>query len=492
MKAVMLMFDSLNRHFLRCYGGHEWVHTPNFDRLAQRSVRFNRAYCGSMPCMPARRELHTARPNFLHCPWGGLEPFDDSTIELLGRSGVHTHLASDHYHYWEENSNNYHTKYSTWEFFRGQEGDPWIGQVAPPDVPEHINGKGRPQDWINRPHIATEATAPTPLTVDAGLKYIRRNRQQDNWFCQIECFDPHEPFCFDEGYKKPYSRHFDAYEGPLFDWPGYRKRENETDEQVEHVRHNYAALVSQCDAQLGRVLDLFDELDLWSQTMLIVNTDHGHFLGERDHFAKNYMPWWEELSHLPLFIHDPRCPQADGQQRNSLVQTIDLGPTLMEYFGVERTEDMLGQPLRSVIESDTGGRGAGLFGIFGQHVNVTDGRYVYMRAATTSTGGPCYQYTLLPTRLRRDMLQGRRPHVNLADPLPFSKGLGVLRIGDGRGGNTGHRDNYGTLLYDLENDPHQQHPLDDADLEKRMAELLVEQMRIAAAPSEQYQRLGLV
>ena len=77
MKAIMVMFDSLNRHMLPSYGC-EWIHAPNFERLAERSITFDNCYVGSMPCMPARRELHTGRYNFLHRSWGPLEPFDDS------------------------------------------------------------------------------------------------------------------------------------------------------------------------------------------------------------------------------------------------------------------------------------------------------------------------------------------------------------------------------------------------------------------------------
>jgi arylsulfatase A-like enzyme len=60
MKAILLMYDSLNRHMLPPYGC-EWVHAPNFTRLAERSLVFENCYVGSMPCMPARRELHTGR-----------------------------------------------------------------------------------------------------------------------------------------------------------------------------------------------------------------------------------------------------------------------------------------------------------------------------------------------------------------------------------------------------------------------------------------------
>src|SRR5438045_4422444 len=88
MKAVMVMFDSLNRHMLPPYGC-TWTHAPNFARLAQRTVTFDRSYVCSMPCMPARRDLHTGRPNFLHRSWGPLEPFDDSMPEMLRNNGIY-------------------------------------------------------------------------------------------------------------------------------------------------------------------------------------------------------------------------------------------------------------------------------------------------------------------------------------------------------------------------------------------------------------------
>jgi len=109
MKAIMLMYDSLNRRFLPPYGDQE-VHAPNFRRLAERTVTFDNCYVGSMPCMPARRELHTGRYNFLHRSWGPLEPFDLSMPEILRHHGVSTHLISDHQHYWEDGGATYHQR----------------------------------------------------------------------------------------------------------------------------------------------------------------------------------------------------------------------------------------------------------------------------------------------------------------------------------------------------------------------------------------------
>ena len=199
MKAIMVMFDSLNRHYLPPYGCQN-VRAPNFARLARCATTFDNSHVCSMPCMPARRDLHTARPNFLHCPWGQLEPFDDSVPQMLKENGVYSHLVSDHYHYWEDGGATYHSRYNSWQSFRGQEGDLWGGQVAAPDLP--LGGVGRFEaldrltrhDLLNREVARRETDLPQVQTFAAGLDFIERNRDEDNWFLQIETFDPHEPF----------------------------------------------------------------------------------------------------------------------------------------------------------------------------------------------------------------------------------------------------------------------------------------------------------
>ena len=75
MRVVYALFDTLNRQSLECYGGTS-VRTPNFNRLAAQTVAFDNHYVGSLPCMPARREMMTGRHNFLHRSWGPCEPFD--------------------------------------------------------------------------------------------------------------------------------------------------------------------------------------------------------------------------------------------------------------------------------------------------------------------------------------------------------------------------------------------------------------------------------
>ncbi|MDF2560277.1 MAG: Arylsulfatase [Microbacterium sp.] len=485
MRAIMVMFDTLNRRFLPPYGAEREI-APNFTRLAERAATFDTCYAGSMPCIPARRELHTGRYNFLHRSWGPLEPFDDSVPEMLKNAGVYTHLVTDHKHYWSDGAANYHTRYTSFEFFRGQEGDPWKGHVADPVIPEGVIDRSDPvwrQDWVNRRYFTAEADHPQTRTFDAGLDFIQTNRASDHWFVQIEAYDPHEPFL---SYARYRSRYGIDEAAPHFDWPSTRKV-IESAEEVQHARAEYSALLSMCDASLGRVLAAMDECEMWDDTLLIVCTDHGLLLGEHEWWGKNVQPWYDETIHTPLFIWDPRTG-VTGHRRGSLVQTIDLGPTLLEFFGVSRTADMQGKPLRDVIASDTPVRDAALFGSAAGHVNVTDGRYVYMRACVDETNSPVVDYTLMPARYSKPLTPDELRTATLVAPLSFSKGTPVLRIEADIFGNP-HA--FGTLLFDLVDDPLQERPLRDPEIELLMATKLVELMRRSDAPDEQYIRLGL-
>lgn len=498
MKAIMLMFDTLNRHYLPCYGC-DWTHAPNFRRLAEKTCVFDNCYVGSMPCMPARRELHTGRYNFLHRSWGPVEPYDDSAISMLSQSGVYTHLTTDHQHYWEDGGATYHFRYTSFDFIRGQEGDPFIGDVNAMKGYDKINNTAgefkTKMDAVNRTYMPKEEDMPQVKTFSKGMEFIERNKNADNWFLQLECFDPHEPFFVPESYKALYD---DDYTGVPCDWPGYGHAEF-TDEKREHVRKTYAALLSMCDHYLGKVLDLMDENDLWKDTMLIVNTDHGFLLGEHDFWGKNIMPWYNETALIPLFIWDPRSRIA-GERRSALVQTIDLPVTLLRFFGLDKTKDMEGHDLADTIVRDTPVRDAAMFGVYGGHACVTDGRYVYMRGIGEGENEPLYQYTYMPTHLYNMFSVPEMLTTELAEPFSFTKGCRLMKIRSGRWvekdthARIGYVDAahiHDNLLFDLESDPDQKHPLDDPELEAKMLKKLVALMERNDAPAEQYQRLKI-
>ena len=487
VRCVMVMYDSLCKRFLEPYGCTDTI-TPNFKRLAEHSVQFDNCYVGSLPCMPARREMHTGRYNFLHRSWGPMEPFDDSMPRILKENGVHSHLCSDHTHYWEDGGATYHTKYTTWEGFRGQEGDPWKGVVGGVPLPETVKpfsegmraGLFR-QDAVNRTFMAQEEMHPQTLTFDAGLQFIERNREADRWFVQIECFDPHEPYFSYEKYKKLYE---DGYDGKQFDWPDYAPV-TESEKEIAHLRNEYRALVTMCDANLGRVLDAFDAHDLWKDTMLIVCTDHGFLLSEHGYWAKNYMPQYNEISNTPLFVWDPRLGKR-GETCAQLVQTIDLPVTILNFFGLPVPKDMQGKDLYAAAAKEEAVREGALFGVFGSHVCVTDGRYVLMKAPATPESTPLYEYTLMPQHMNKEFSVEELKTAQMHPGFGFTKGCPVMRIDAGK-----RNFKFGDLLYDLENDPQQLQPIEDEAVKARLTALLVKLMKENEAPAEQFVRLGL-
>lgn len=205
MKAIFIVLDTVRRDYLQAYG-NDWVKTPNLMRLAQRGVTFDNHWVGSLPCMPARREFMTGRYNFIYRGWGPIEPYDDTLPAELRKRNVFTHLLTDHDHYFELGGENYHTAFNTWAFFRGTEHDPWASFVDALALPEHL-GQLSQQNWHNRQLQLNEEDFSGPRTAQAAVHWLDANHEADDWFLQVEIFDPHEPFYCTDRYREMYGRH---------------------------------------------------------------------------------------------------------------------------------------------------------------------------------------------------------------------------------------------------------------------------------------------
>lgn len=496
MKTVLLFFDSLNRLALETYGG-TGIQSPNTRRLAERAVRFDNHYVGSLPCMPARRDLHTGRLNFLHRSWGPLEPYDNSMVAMLRRQGVYAHLVSDHFHYFTEGGATYHTQYSSWDFIRGQEADRWQAMVRPPVErfretyhPKQVNlaDDRYLAHMVNREFIKEEADFPMVQCFESAFAFLDRNRDQDNFFLQLECFDPHEPFFAPRAYRERYP---DAgYRGPILDWPRY-DRVSESAQEIAELRTNYAALVTMCDAYLGRLLDYFDAHDLWRDTALVLTTDHGFLLGEHDWWAKNRMPFYNEISHIPLLVYHPSFAAQGGSARRALTQSIDLMPTLLDFFGMAAPPEAEGTSLRPLLAGDGDHRPAVIYGMFGGATNVTDGRYTYFLYPERIESQELYEYTLMPVHMRSFFQPEEFRGMTLAEPFNFSKGIPLMRMAARPALKVGRMEDTTTALYDLARDPGQMTPIEDVAVKARLTAEMVRLMIRNDAPDEAFARLGL-
>ncbi|MBQ6333788.1 MAG: sulfatase-like hydrolase/transferase [Erysipelotrichaceae bacterium] len=486
MRTIMVMFDTLTRKFLPNYG-NDWVKAPNFERLAEKCLTFDKFYAGSLPCMPARRELHTGKHNFLHRGWGPLEPFDHSAMEVLRENDIYTHLVTDHSHYWEDGGCTYHNRYDTWEGFRGQEGDRYVAHDIEVDVKQShpLNKKGISvvQHYRNRTRQTCKEDMPSVKTFAAGIEFLKEHVCKDNWFLQIEAFDPHEPFYVSQEFRKLYGL---PEEETLY-WPRYGGMPEEYRNDMELCRKEYAALISMCDESLGKVLDLMDENDMWKDTCLIVNTDHGFLLGEHEYLGKNFPPCYDELVHLPFFLHVPGV--AEGGRCDILCSTVDIPLTLLDLYGCDKNslEETDGRSILSVLRKEEEEKESVLFGLHGHYTCISDGRYVYMKN-TVNREVQLYEYTLMPTNIRGFFSKDQLEKAQICQGNRFTNHIPCMKIPMNNFYLHFPQDE---RFFDLEKDPDQSEDLigkmDLGDWNKKLRIALEK----AGAPEEEFERLGI-
>ena len=484
MRTVFILMDSLNRHYLSSYTD-SWVKTPNLDRLADRGVVFDNHFSGSLPCMPARREMMTGRLNFLETKWGPIEPWDRTLPALLRDRGVYSHLITDHYHFFHVGGDGYHDQFDSWEFERGQEGDKWRPVVDAPAPPPDARGKGikRGAYWRNRALMDTEddLSYSTPRCFQDAIEFLDVNKSADSWHLHLEVFDPHEPFDAPQKYRDLYE---DTWDGYFYNWPAYDKLDPELDneEAVRHIRIRYAAALTMADAWLGKLLDKLDEIEAWKDTTVILTTDHGHLLGEHGYWAKNYMFDYAELSHIPLFVCSPDCAKG---RREALTATIDLAPTILEVHGGTPNPEMHGQSIAPLLSADAPHHDWVLYGYFGKDVTMTDGRTTYTRQPLAGSVTHLHTGDLRNIRVGEETMRKAESGVFLAE----TRGIPHFRMAVP---SHRHRDApEGSLIYDLVADPNQQHPVESSDREVELAQTMRDLLRRYDAPESQFTRLGL-
>jgi len=497
--AIVILPDSLNRHMLGAYGGREFP-TPNLDRLAARSLRFTKHYAASLPCIPARHDILCGAWDFLWRPWGSVEIWEDAITAHLRKAGVVSQLISDHPHLFETGGENYHVDFTAWDYQRGHEGDPWKTKADPSWAGAPMFGFQRdiPYDR-SRGWFKSEADFPGPRTMQAAANWIGENAgAHDRFFLFVDEFDPHEPFDTPDHYVKRTDPDWDG--APLI-WPPYAvdavKRGVITEREGRHIRALYGAKLMMIDHWLGRILDAIDAQDLWCDTMVILCTDHGHYLGEKDIWGKPAVPLYETMARIPLFI---AMPGVAAGTCDALTTSVDIFATLAEFFGVaekirQRTHGVSLLPLLSGQKKSV--RDWILAGVWGREVHYIDGTIKYARAPSGENAPLSMwsnRWSTMPThiltreqelplpdeRARLDRMPGSKVPVirqmwDASDALPYWAG----------------RRFSGNHLFDLRNDPGEDANLTGTSGEKAALEALHAALKSIDAPAEQFARLGL-
>ncbi|MFY0617635.1 sulfatase-like hydrolase/transferase [Shimia sp.] len=389
---LFIMFDQLRWDYLSCYG-HPHLHTPHIDKLASRGVRFDRAYIQSPLCGPSRMSTYTGRYVHSHgASWNNvpLKVGERTMGDHLRNLGMEcwlvgkTHMKADAegmarlglepdsvigarvsecgFDVFErddgmrpEGPDGFYDdggalKYNDYLRDKGYEGDnPWHDYANSANDGAGNVLSGWFMENSDKPANIIEDDSETPYLTRRGMAFIE-SRGDAPWCCHLSYIKPHWPYIVPAPYHDMY--------GPEHYLPVVRSdEERDTNHPVfggmmkapvgqafsqDHVRDKvlgaYMGLIKQCDDQMGVLFDWLESTGRMEDTMIVVTSDHGDYLG--DHWLGEKTFCHDTSVRVPMIVYDPSA-EADatrGTSSDALVQLIDLAPTFVEVAGGSMAE----------------------------------------------------------------------------------------------------------------------------------------------------------
>ena len=386
MNILFVMYDQLRFDYLSC-AGHPTLETPNFDRVAKMGVRFTQAHVQSPVCGSSRMSFYTGRYASSHgAQWNGF-PLRVGEVTLgdhLRKLGMgcyligKTHMVADAEGMtrlglapdtvigarqsecgfdavvrddglWGEGPDGFYDRkrspYNEYLKSKGYESDnPW-SEFANAGV----SGDDIASGWFfrnaDKPANIREEDSETPWLTDRALEFLET--AEGPWCAHVSFIKPHWPYIVPAPYHAMYGpkdvppavRSEVERQDPH---PIYRAfmsnnigKSFSRDEVREKVIPAYMGLIKQCDDQLGRLLDRLEETGEIANTMIVLTSDHGDYLG--DHWLGEKDLFHQQSVKIPLIVYDPRA-EADttrGTTCDALVEAIDLAATFVEAAGGE-------------------------------------------------------------------------------------------------------------------------------------------------------------
>ena len=351
---LFIAVDDL-RPELGCYG-KDYIHSPNIDRLANRSLVFDRAYCQQAVCSPSRTSLMTGlRPDSTHVYdlqtyFRDVVPASVTTIpQHFIQQGYHAEFWGKIFHAaildsasWSIEGNNQDRRIEPqWPM------ENWRAYVTKEStiLADQNNGGGPPYEKAAVPDTAY----PDGLVAQRAIETLDKLSQQEKpFFLGVGFYKPHLPFNAPAKYWELYDPEDielpdqdtppeGAADIALTEWGELRayslipSQGNVSDTMARHLIHGYRACVSYTDAQIGKVLDKLDQLKLRENTIVILWGDHGWKLGDYGDWCKHTN--FELDTRSPLLISVPGM-EAAGQKTTALVEFVDIYPSLCELAGL--------------------------------------------------------------------------------------------------------------------------------------------------------------
>ncbi|MCI0463793.1 MAG: sulfatase [Gemmataceae bacterium] len=352
---LFLAIDDQN-DWIGCLGGHPLVKTPKIDRLAKRGTLFLNAHCQAPLCNPSRTSLLLGlRPTttgvYGLAPWfRTLEPWKDRVTlpQHFAQQGYRTYVAGKIYHGGIK------------ALDRPKEFDVWgppggVG-VKPPAklIPPTPMGNHPLMDWGVYPH--EDADKGDYQVASWAVERLRAMPKNEPFFLAAGFFLPHVP-CYatkkwfdlypDDDSVLPVVQENDRDDTPRFSWylhwelPEPRLKWVRMQGQWRNLVRSYLACVSFTDSQVGRVLDALETAGLADNTIVVLWSDHGWHLGEKQIAGKNTL--WERSTRVPLIFAGPGVGKNARSTRPA--ELLDLYPTLVELCGLPERMGLEGHSL---------------------------------------------------------------------------------------------------------------------------------------------------
>ncbi|MGV8968378.1 MAG: sulfatase [Cellulomonas sp.] len=359
------------------------VQTPVVDRLAADGIHFDHAFVQSPVCMPSRVSMLTGRyPSDLGITHMGVPvPEDTETIAtVVRRRGYRTanigklhflpHANRDHaaphpsYGFdvlaLSDEPGPYEDDYRAWVRSVDPEAAARLSTGLPPAAQVWRETMGLDDDIAHPPGGAREdfdgahefgaaaSLTHTAWVAARTIEHLESLADDQPAFTIASFFSPHAPFNVPREY-------LDLYDPATLPLPELSDEERAaqpasgvTDERIRSVRQGYFAAISEIDHHVGRILETLERLDRADRTVVVVVSDHGEWLGDHLRFSKGY-PADDPVSRVPLVVRWPRGLVEPGRRVSTIVEAVDVMPTVLDALGIPIPPSVQGRSLFSAL-----------------------------------------------------------------------------------------------------------------------------------------------
>ncbi|MDB6149233.1 MAG: sulfatase [Chthoniobacter sp.] len=373
--VLFIAVDDL-KPVLGCYGD-KMVKSPNIDRLAARGMIFERAYCNQAVCSPSRNALMTGRrPQSLGIYDLGTNfrkaaPDTITLAQHFQKAGYRTEALGKIFHVGHGNREDA----ASWSVPHFQAKS--VAYVLPESRANQgltreealFSNANTPVDKLPRGAAyesadVSDSSYPDGVLADEAIRRLKaaKANPDEPWLIAVGFLKPHLPFCAPKKY-------WDLYDPAAFQLPtsqtppegapkfaptnwGELRQYSDTPtsgplnpDQARTLIHGYHAAISYMDAQLGRVMAALDELDPAKETIIVLWGDHGWHLGDHGQWCKHSN--YEQAVRTPLLVAGPGV--KSGTRTMSLVESVDVYPTLSELAGLPAPTDCDGKSFLSIL-----------------------------------------------------------------------------------------------------------------------------------------------